>query len=187
MRLFAAIELPEDVRLLLEASAEQLRLRLGPSVEARWVEPEKLHLTVRFIGQVEDDRAPALIARVRTPIAVSRFELRLGGCGVFPASGPPRVIWIGVVEGARPLAQLHEELNARLAPFGYEPERRPFSAHLTLARVKTAKSRGSVRAAVRAFTTPGVRCDVAQVTLFRSHLSSRGSRYEIVAAIPLAG
>jgi 2'-5' RNA ligase len=185
MRLFAAIELPEDVRLLLESAAQQLRVRLGRSVEARWVDQQKLHLTVRFIGHVEDDGAPALIDRVRVPIAVPPFHLRLSGCGVFPASGPPRVIWIGVVEGAMPLAQLHQELNRRVAPFGYEPERRPFSAHLTLARVKTAKSIASVRAAVRAFTTPDICCEVAQVTLFRSHLSPRGSRYEIVAAIPL--
>lgn len=185
MRLFTAIELPKDVRLVLESSAEQLRVRLGRSVEARWVEPEKLHLTVRFIGHVEDDRAPALLDRVRMPIAIPPFHLRLSGCGVFPASGPPRVIWIGVVEGAMPLTQLHEELNGRVAPFGYEPERRPFSAHLTLARVKTARSIASFRAAVRAFTTPEIRCEVAQVTVFRSHLSPRGSRYEIVGAIPL--
>lgn len=187
MRLFAAIELPEGVRHLLQSAASELRARLGRSLDARWVEPEKLHLTVRFIGQVADEGAPALINRVRVPIAIAPFEVRLGGCGVFPKSGPPRVIWIGVVHGVESLARIHEELNARLAPFGFEPERRPFSAHLTLARLRNPSTRASLRRAVGAFTVPEIRCGVSHVTLFRSHLSPRGSRYEIVAAVPLAG
>lgn len=185
MRLFAAIELPEDVRARLASAAADLRGRLRRSVDARWVEAEKLHLTVRFIGQVEDDRAPALIERVRAPVPLPPFDVRFGACGVFPPSGSPRVIWIGVAEGAASLSGIHRELNDRLMPFGFEPEHRPFSAHLTLARVRTARSGGKIRAAVGAFTVPDVRCHVSHVTLFRSHLSPRGSRYDVVAAIPL--
>jgi 2'-5' RNA ligase len=186
MRLFAAIELPERLRAAFVPAATDLRSALG-DLDARWVEPEKLHLTVRFIGYVDDDRAAALIDRVRMPVAVCPFEMRFGGCGVFPRSGPPRVIWAAVTEGAPALVRIHQELNARLEPLGYAPEQRPFSAHLTLARVKTVKRGASVRALVGAFALPDLPCRVSHVTLFRSHLSPHGSRYEILAAIPLAG
>ena len=185
MRLFAAIELPESIRAALLSAAADLRSALG-DLDARWVEPEKLHLTVRFIGHVDDDRAAALIDRVRTPVAVRPFEMRFGGWGVFPRSGPPRVIWVGVTEGAPALVRIHEELNARLRPLGYEAEQRPFSAHLTMARVRTGKRGASVRPLVGAFSVPDLPCHVSHVTLFRSHLSPRGSRYEILATIPLA-
>ena len=184
MRLFAAIELPDDVRGRLASTAAGLRARLEP-LDARWVEPEKLHLTVRFIGQVDDSRAPELIETICDAIPAPPFDLSFRGCGVFPASGPPRVIWIGVADGAPSLARIHQVLNGRLVPFGFEPERRAFSAHLTLARVRHPRGGASVRAAVRAFTVPEIACHVSQVTLFRSHLSPRGSRYEIVATIPL--
>jgi RNA 2',3'-cyclic 3'-phosphodiesterase len=186
MRLFAAIELPEDVRAALFSAAIDLRARLG-ALDARWVEPEKLHLTVRFIGHVADDSAPALIERVRRPVAVAPFDVRLGACGVFPRSGQPRVIWVGITEGAPALVRIHEELDARLVPLGYEAEQRRFTAHLTLARVRSAKRSASVRALVSACPVPDLRCHVPHVTLFRSHLSPRGSRYEIVATIPLTG
>ena len=186
MRLFAAIELPEDVRAALLSAAIDLRSRLG-TLDARWVEPEKLHLTVRFIGHVDDDRAPALIDRIRRPIAEAPFDVHFSGCGAFPRSGAPRVIWVGITEGATPLVRIHQELNARLEPLGYTAERRPFSAHLTLARVRSVKRSTSVRARVGAFPVPVLRCHVSHVTLFRSHLSPRGSRYEIVAVIPLSG
>lgn len=186
MRLFAAIELPDSTRAALVSAAADLRSALD-DLDARWVEPEKLHLTVRFIGHVDDDRAAGLIDRVRMAVAVRPFEMRFGGCGVFPRSGPPRVIWVGVTEGAPALVRIHQELNARLEPLGYEAEQRPFSAHLTLARVRTVKRGASVRSLVGAFPMPDLRCRVSHVTLFRSHLSPRGSRYEILAAIPLTG
>ena len=188
MRLFVAVELSDEVRRAAGRSSNALREKLGSRVNARWVAPENLHVTVRFIGHVADDRADSLIRVVTAPIAASPFDLRLAGCGVFPSSGTPRVIWIGLDEGLSSLTAIHHEMNARLAPLGFEPENRPFSGHLTLARIKDTKrgANAEVRRAISEYQSARGRCRVTYATLFRSHLSPSGSRYEPLARIDLA-
>jgi RNA 2',3'-cyclic 3'-phosphodiesterase len=189
MRLFVAVELSEDVRRAAAKAATVLRERLGPRVHARWVIADQLHITVRFIGQVTDDRVPDLVHAARKPLDLGAFDLRLGEFGAFPGSGPPRVIWVGVEEGLRSLARIHEEMNRRLEPFGFEAEKRPFSAHLTLARIKDLPRRTSAHArhVVKECPPLGAACVITQATVFRSHLSPAGSRYESLAHVPLAG
>src|SRR3954462_1926674 len=136
MRLFVAVELAEDVVAAPAATAAAVRRGLDARVHAAWVQPGNMHLTVRFIGEVDEERAGPLIRALALPLEVPPFVIELAGCGVFPPSGPPRVIWIGITQGFPSLAAMHAEFNRRLRPFGFEPERRPFSAHLTLARVK---------------------------------------------------
>jgi RNA 2',3'-cyclic 3'-phosphodiesterase len=188
VRLFVGVELCDEARRVAERAATALRTRLGSSAAAKWVEPANLHVTVRFIGHVDDVRAPEMIRAVTAPIDVPAFTLKLGTCGVFPPKGQPRVIWIGLADGVSSLASLHAELNRRLAPFGFEPESRPFSAHLTLARVReTTRGAGvSVRDLVTDHQIRSVACRVGHATLFRSHLSPAGARYESVARIDLA-
>jgi len=183
MRLFVAVEIDDQVRRLAVATAEKLRAAMGPALKARWVPPENLHLTVRFIGHVDDRRAPALVDALAAPVNVPPFDIELGGCGVFPSSGPPRVLWIGLARGLPSLALMHDAFNDRLRPLGYEPEDRPFSAHLTLARVRNA-SKGAgriVRDALADAALPPTRSHVARATVFQSHLSSKGPRYEPIA------
>ena len=81
------------------ATAEALRAAIGPGLKARWVPPENLHLTVRFIGYVDDGRAPALLENLTPPLDITPFDLELGGCGAFPSSGSPRALWIGLTPG----------------------------------------------------------------------------------------
>jgi RNA 2',3'-cyclic 3'-phosphodiesterase len=189
MRLFVAVELSEDVRRAAAGAATVLRERLGPRVHARWVIADQLHITVRFIGQVTDDRVPDLVHAAGKPLDFGAFDLRLGEFGAFPGSGPPRVIWVGVDEGLRSLARIQEEMNCRLEPFGFEPEKRPFSAHLTLARIKDLPRSASahVRQIVQECTPLDAVCVITQATVFRSHLSPTGSRYESLAHVALAG
>jgi RNA 2',3'-cyclic 3'-phosphodiesterase len=184
MRLFVAVELDEAVRAVAEHAAADLRQRLRRTgLDARWVAPEKMHLTLVFVGHVDDAAAESFASAVRRPFGIAPFALRLGHCGVFPPSGPPRVMWIGFAEGADGLGELHSEVVRRLEPLGFEPERRAFSAHLTLARVKDVPRAAArdVRAIVTAATVPDASCLVTRVTLFRSHLSPKGSRYEALA------
>ena len=184
MRLFIAVELDEAARGAAARAADDLRQQLRRTrLDARWVATDNLHLTLVFIGHIEDSAADSFVAAVTRPFAQPPFQLRLGRCGVFPPSGPPRVLWIGLAEGGEALRFLQEEVVARLQPLGFEAERRPFSAHLTIARVKdlpraTAKD---ARAIVAGATVPDARCLVTRVTLFRSHLSPKGSRYEALA------
>jgi 2'-5' RNA ligase len=180
MRLFVAVELDPAVRAAAREVADDLRRRIGDRLKARWVPPENMHLTVRFIGHVEDARVPEVLDALQPPLAIAPFDLELGECGVFPSSGPPRVFWIGLASGFPALQTMHEEFNRRLQPLGFTPEHRPFSAHLTLARIKDApRGSGSVaRDAVRAVQSPRARCQVTHAAVFRSVLSPHGSRYE---------
>ncbi len=190
MRLFVGVELDERVRAAAADAAEQIRERLKRSrvdLIARWVAPENLHLTLWFIGEAKDERAQE-IERVLGPAFGTRsFDLHVRGCGAFPPSGPPRVIWLGISSGADSMVRIFEELKARLAGIGFEPEKRPYSPHLTLARVtETRGPARAVRGALAAVPADCGACRVEAVTLFRSHLSPRGSRYEPLLRVPLS-
>jgi RNA 2',3'-cyclic 3'-phosphodiesterase len=187
MRLFVAVEIEDAAGQVAVEIARKLRAAIEPALKARWVPPENMHLTVRFIGHVDDDRASELIDVLSRPLDIPSFDIQLGGCGVFPSVGAPRVLWIGVAHGLPGLVLMHEAFNLRLRPFGFEPESRPFSAHLTLARIKDARS-GTGRAvheALRQVTPTTARSHVTRATIFRSHLSPNGPRYEPVAVAEL--
>jgi 2'-5' RNA ligase len=185
MRLFVAVDLsPEAVRAA-ERAIDELRDR-SHGLHVRWVDSANLHITVRFIGYVADEQAGAVIEAVKQTIAVPPFDLRLEGCGAFPPSGPPRVLWIGVADGLRQLASIHHALNDRLAPLGYPPEDRPFSAHLTLARSgRDTRLPREIRQALAATRVDPTVTRVDAAVLYQSHLSPRGARYEAIARIPL--
>lgn len=187
MRLFLAVELDEAVRSTAEKTAEELRKRVDRVLRGRWVPTSHMHLTVRFIGHVPDERVPSVLDVLEPPVTIQTFEVALGTCGVFPTSGPPRVLWIGLNEGLASLQAMHDEFNRRLAAVGFEPETRPFSAHLTLARIKDA-SRGSgavVRESIHAVRVPASRCQISEAVLFESRLSPKGSTYTAQLRIPL--
>jgi 2'-5' RNA ligase len=183
MRLFVAVDIDDETRRVAAAAAEALRAAIGPALKARWVPPENMHLTVRFIGHVDDSRAAAIIDALKPPLDIPRFDIELGGCGAFPPSGAPRVVWMGLTRGLPSLKLMHEAYHHRLRPLGFEPESRPYNAHLTLARVKDPpKGAGAaVREAVRRVVTPTSRCHVTRATIFQSHASPNGPRYEPVA------
>jgi RNA 2',3'-cyclic 3'-phosphodiesterase len=187
MRLFVGVEVDARVRQVAERMVEQLRRVLPSHLSARWVPPDNLHLTVRFIGHVGDDRVGAIIRALTPPMDVGPFDVELNGCGRFPPKGPPRVLWIGISRGLRELTAIHDACNRRLAPLGFTPEDRPFSAHLTLARIKDAPPRigQDVDQAVAAVPRDAVIFPVDHVTVFESRTSSTGSRYTSLARIPL--
>ena len=188
MRLFVAVELGETVRRAAEDVARALQRDLRDSLRARWVPSEQMHLTVRFIGHVADERGREILEALRPPLQIAPFDVVLGGCGTFPPHGPARVVWIGLKEGLPALKAIHDEMNARLLPLGLEPEGRPFNAHLTLARVKDAPrgSAAAVRKAITGVDVPSARCRLDHATVFESRLSPRGSTYAPLLAIPLS-
>jgi 2'-5' RNA ligase len=190
MRLFVAVDLDDNVRSTARETMETLRRepairRLDP----RWVPAENLHITVRFIGHVPDDKAQSVIDVLKADVPVATFEATAQGCGAFPPSGAVRVIWIGLPGGCEGLAEIYGEMNRRLLPFGMPPENRPFSAHLTLARVKDAPRGVSqdARKALERCRVPPVAWTVREATVFQSHLSPHGPRYEALARATLKG
>lgn len=184
MRLFIGIELDEPVRLRAAEISDALRESLGRRATARWMAPGNLHITLWFIGEVDDDRAAAIARAFERPFGIQCFDIVLAGLGAFPPHGAPRVFWIGVAEGQEPLVALHRELATRLHPLGFEPERRPYSAHLTIARVKDVHAR-DIRNTLRVMPADAGRCRIEAVTLFRSRLSPKGATYEPLLRVAL--
>ena len=190
MRLFVGIEIaPAVVTATIElvAQLQAASATLAPRSRITWVTPERLHITIRFIGHVNDARADEIRALLAPPLALDPFDLTIAGVGTFPPKGPPRVVWAGLDEGRDQLLALEPTVSERLARAGVPREERPYNPHLTLARVRDAAGLrsaplvGSVRD-IRLGTTT-----VDAITLFESRLSPNGPTYVGLARTPLVG
>ena len=135
MRIFIGIDLDPEVRTRIERFLEGVE---GFVPDARWVRPESLHLTLKFIGEQTPERVQAITEHLRR-IESSAFEIRAGGHGFFPTAKAPRVFWIGIHAGPR-LAELAESIDVATAALGIPREDRPYSPHLTLARAGARRS-----------------------------------------------
>ena len=147
-----------------------------PSV--RWVPPERLHITLRFMGDIPPRHLPRLVRAAETLEGVAPFEAGLAGTGTFPKRGPARVYWVGV--RGRPLSGLRESLDRALVREGLAREDRTFTPHLTVGRASRGRSgRGRTRAA-EAVAVPDLAFAVAAIHLVRSDLFPGGPRYSNV-------
>lgn len=190
MRIFVGVELDERVRAAAADVAERLRQRLQRArtrVDARWIAPENLHVTVWFIGEVNDERGAAIAGALEPRFTTPAFDLHVSGCGAFPPSGPPRVFWLGLTRGVESMQHIYDEVKDRFGPLGLEAEKRPYSPHLTIARVKDVDKGAArrVRDTLAELPADCGSCGVEAVTLFRSRLSPRGASYEPLLRVPL--
>ncbi|OQX19428.1 MAG: 2'-5' RNA ligase [Desulfobulbaceae bacterium A2] len=167
-RLFVAIDLPEEVRRELAGMCCGL-----PG--ARWLPPEQLHLTLRFIGEVDSETQARIIGALAEVVAAP-LTLRLRGVGFFPPRGLPRVLWVGV-ERCEGLSRLQRRVEQCLLRAGLAPEGRKFMAHVTLARLHdTPGSRiGSYLALHNLYASPEIPVD--RFVLYDSILNPRGARH----------
>lgn len=176
-RLFLAVPLAEAVRRDLAEA-----LRAHGSLPGRPVPPESWHLTLRFLG----DTARAALERVLEEVDAARlgapFALRFGGYGAFPRAGRAAVVWLGVEEGAEPLAALAAAVEDAVRRAGFPPEGRPFRAHLTLSRLRPPAPVDDLLARLPPFPRS---MSVHEVVLYRSHLGGGPARYEPVERFPL--
>jgi 2'-5' RNA ligase len=187
MRLFVACELPSATRAALAEVQSQLRAR--GAAEVRWVHPEGMHLTLKFLGEVPAAKVgaieEALAGAVEGPL---EMRLTFPTLGAFGGPTRLRVLWVGVEGDAPRLVELARGVEKALAPLGFPPERRPYSPHLTLARVSDRASpeqRQRLAELVAAFPMPPVPdALVREVSLMRSFLEPGGARYRRLAAFP---
>jgi 2'-5' RNA ligase len=184
MRLFLAAELPDAVRV----AVGRWRAQLESDVRGwRWVRPEGIHLTLRFLGEVDEHRdRSARDGWRRVAGTVEPFRVRLGELGCFPERGAPRVLWAGIdeVEPGGALARLASGLEATARERGWEGEARPFRAHLTLAR---RAREGHPDRLSPSHAPPRGEGWVKEVVLFQSRLDRSGARYTALASFPLGG
>ncbi len=188
IRAFIAIELPAPIREALAA----LQDRLGRQEEraAKWVAPQGIHLTFKFLGDVPAERLPA-ITEAMTQVAGkhSPLNLHLDRAGCFPGLERPRVIWIGLDGDLGALADLQRSIEIHLSRLGFPREDRGFTPHLTLARLRdtvTPEERHLLGTAVRGLVVPTVEFTAIEIALIRSNLRPEGAIYTHLATAPLA-
>lgn len=139
IRAFIAIKLPDTVKTSLGQTSQNLAQQL-PSGSVRWVKPERMHLTLRFLGDTAVAQLPAIAIQLDELAAqATPFSLHLDKLGCFPNCKRPRVIWAGMAGNTSALLALKQDLDERLVSLGWEEEARPFQAHLTLGRVKDSR------------------------------------------------
>lgn len=185
IRCFVACGLPRAVLEAVEAYQRRLEPSLRPlELDARWARPASLHLTLRFLGEIDDGLVDALGSALRGAVADQpAFSFRLGGLGCFPDPRRPRVLWLGAESPG--LAPLHDAVQQALESLGLPPPDRPFFPHITLARLKTPRSLAGLLREPPAFDERTV--PVGEVLLYRSELSPKGGRYTVLRRAALAG
>lgn len=190
IRTFIAVELSADLlRALAETQARLKRTLDMPSL--RWVAPEGVHITLKFLGDVLPRQMPDIEAALaEIAPAHSPFEVRATGLGAFPGLNRPSVLWVGLEGDVAALARLRDDVERVIAPLGFPTERRPFNPHLTLARVKDAPAADvqRIRDTLRGAPLGDIGAlAVNTLSLMRSDLSPRGARYTRLADYALGG
>jgi 2'-5' RNA ligase len=185
VRLFTAVELDDATRGAVTARQRVIAtaLRAAGDRDLRLTPPEQLHLTLVFIGNVDEASARRVEDVLVPSIAISPFTLELGACGMFPSSGRPRVLWLGVSRGSEELAELHRTVSGRLDQVGVQQEDRTYHPHLTIGRWRDGGRRSARQAYAAAPWAVSTRVD--HVTLFLSRLSPRGAEHTVIGRTPL--
>jgi 2'-5' RNA ligase len=180
-RTFCAVELPSEVRSRVAETIARLR-EAAPEVRASWERPEKLHITLKFIGEVAPARIVALSsAASRAARGNQPFELKLEGAGAFPPRGDPRVLWLGIKDEAGALLRLQKSLEDECAAEEFRREDRPFHPHLTLARIRAPESARSLARLHQESILEAIEFAVTDLIVLRSELGAGGSRYREIS------
>ena len=185
MRSFFAIPVPDAVRRRLRETQAALA---GGLPGLRWVRPESLHLTLIFLGEIEEAQAEALAAAAGTACARSHAGMAcIGGLGFFPGRGNPKVLWAGArEEGEGVLGALHRALGAAATEQGIHVEERPYAPHITLGRARSRLSRAAVRRSIEALGEVELgKMPLERCILYRSIPEPAGARYEVRACAAL--
>ena len=184
MRLFVALDLPDQVRHAIT----ELIAKLQPkSRAARWIKPENLHITLKFIGHVGNEKLSPIQTALSSIHAAQPIELHFRGMGFFPNEHRPRAFWCGIASSPN-LAELAANIDRALVPLGIEAETRPFTPHLTLARFKSDEGiREVVQAATNMKSTDFGAATETNFYLYESLLKSTGAQYNRVASFPFVG
>jgi RNA 2',3'-cyclic 3'-phosphodiesterase len=184
MRLFLALNFSDSERTLIHEAARPLR---ESGVPVHWLDAERFHLTLKFLGDVRGEKLPGLAKAVgRVAGATRAFTLRLQGFGAFPTIRRPQVLWLGA-DPTPALRCLKQDLEWGLASHGFERETRAFHPHVTLGRTREEEGAGAFRGLddLAASLDFALDIPVSSVDVVRSHLKKQGNRYTILEKLPL--
>ncbi len=186
MRVFIALEVPQDVQQRIASLIEVLA---ASHADVGWVRPEQLHVTMKFLGELSEEQRAATEALIRRVAAGQvPFIVGLRALGAFPSLRAPRVLWVGIDTGQDEVVRLAETLEREGSALGWPVEARPFSAHVTIGRVRSFRGREALlREAERLHWQPPAPWQVRALTLYQSLLSPSGASYRVLAEAPFSG
>ncbi len=179
LRTFIAIDTPPEFKLRTEILVQELARLSAP---VAWEEPYKLHLTLRFLGDTRIETLEQVKERLGNIAATHKpFWLRYDGLGFFPHRRNPRIIWVGCSPLSAALERLQMDVEALAVSLGFEPERRPFSPHITIGRIRTAnRSTADLIKKIETVTFDAVESEAHTLMFLQSRLQPRGSVYSIL-------
>jgi 2'-5' RNA ligase len=188
VRLFIALEVGAAIQRAAAGVSDELKLRAlrsAPRARVSWVKPERMHVTVRFIGEVDEPQCSAIRSALEPALSAGAFDLTIRGIGSFPPGRPPRVFWAGVAAGLGALQAVEREVASRLEGLAIPRTRGDYNPHLTLARIKHAAGlRPETLFSGLENAVFGTVC-IEAVTLFESRLSSTEPVYVAHGRTPL--
>ncbi|GBD97412.1 2',5' RNA ligase family [bacterium BMS3Abin06] len=181
MRSFIAIELSETAKSALAELQQELK-KCGADI--RWVKPENIHLTLKFLGNIENEIVDDVLKIIESRCKKFRaFDLEIKGTGTFPNLRSPSVLWVGVNSNAD-IAALQNEIEAGMTSLGFERENRKYTPHLTLGRFRSSQGKGPLLEKIELFKNRKYGLiNVGAVALMRSDLSPSGARHSVIAEI----
>jgi 2'-5' RNA ligase len=185
VRAFVAIELPAEVELFLRAIVTDLK---KTAADVKWTRPEGTHLTLKFLGNISTDLIPVLETQLGPVFSSQKaVSLCVGGLGAFPSLGRPRVIWAGLHDSEGALGPLARRVDELLVPFGFDREKRAFTPHLTLGRVRSSRRMADLVEEVRQnMDVAGPSFCADHAVLFQSILRPTGAEYHPLVRFPFA-
>jgi RNA 2',3'-cyclic 3'-phosphodiesterase len=183
MRLFIAADLTLETKAALGKLIENLQKGINfTKAYPTWCKPGAIHLTLKFLGNVDDKRVPEIAAAVGANIeGVTPFNIKIQGLGVFPNEREPHVLWIGLKQGEKELVQLQKSVEEALVPLGFPRENRPFHPHLTLARIKSTRGIEPMMDVVHSHRNHEVgEVMLDHVSFYQSILRNEGPIYKVL-------
>jgi len=188
IRTFIAIELPEEIKK--ELGVIQSKLDTSSKEYIKWVNTDGIHLTLKFLGNITEDRIKEIAQAMTNSVqGVRPFNLCLEGLGVFPNPNRTQVAWVGLTGELDKLSTLQKQLEANLEKLGFTPEKRRFSPHLTLARLRNQALPPERQAFGKLVSETGFKSDkvikVTSLSLMKSQLMASGAIYSRIASVPI--
>ncbi|MBM2846335.1 MAG: 2'-5' ligase [Bacteroidetes bacterium] len=184
LRLFIAIETPPPMATQIGTIRDRLK---ASDADVKWEPNEKLHATIKFLGDTDDQLLPEIVSYLRGVCQkFAPFQIRYKGVGCFPNSRTPRVIWVGMDEPGGNLDLLHHEIDSELVALGFKREEKRFHPHVTLGRVKSNKKIHSLLRMMESTTFESQPVTVQEIALIQSELKASGSVYTILKSISLS-
>jgi len=175
MRTFIAIELSNDIRKELASLQNELKTA---DADVKWVKPENIHLTLKFLGEVKEESVEAIASALdKVGSGYTKFDISLFKVGAFPKLDHPRVIWVGIDNNCSVVEEIAVKIEDECEKLSFPREKRSFSAHLTLGRVRSPKNKTALKEKIMSLEVKPLTSQLRELTLFKSTLTPKGPIY----------